>query len=55
MAKRLVEVATRNLNLCPVEKVISDTLSPLMIVTMGDAPNACAFSFDFGACIEMFE
>ena len=55
MVRRLVEVATRRLNLFPAQKGMSDAHSPLIALTSTPQPNAKANSLDFGACAEVFE
>ena len=55
MTKRLVEVATRNLNSFLVEDGVSDEHSLLHVITGSPPPDARACSIDFGSHAEVFE
>ena len=55
MAKRVVEVATRNLNMFPAEDGVSEEYSPLAIVIGLPNPDARLYSMDFGSYAKVFE
>ena len=55
MTKRMVEVATRNLNSFPVEDIISVEHSPLSTTTGDPLPDARTCSVYFGFYTEAFE
>ena len=53
--KRLVEVATRNINRFPVEGRSSEILSPTSIATRAPIIDVRKCPADFGPCTEMIE
>ena len=55
ITKRVVEVATRNLNMFSKENGVSEEYSPLTIITGSPTLDARVYLIDFGAYIEVFE
>ena len=55
ITKRVVEVATRNLNMFPIEDRVSEEYSPLVIVIGSPNPDTRSYSMNFGAYVKVFE
>ena len=55
MRKRIVEVATCNLNMFPADQGVSEDHSLLTIVTGSPPPDARVYPMDFGLYVELFE